>query len=291
MVIKNKYGLVLNQRKLKNIFNLKGERKMVYDDIIRNEVVIKCAEMFTPARPKGPGKKDAGLPFFFTDAPPGQFQSFSLDDKWMYLVKNNQPSLDYDVFQNNGFKIKGIVLKDRRVNLVEILTALGGYVGTYQHKEEFYSTTKLTNGSPGRASSSRSLTDFLTFPYLPFVINSAEDIKNHQNAFIEITDTFAIREENKWLQLAVLICEHISTGREVVHQMAPQKGYHDHESADMYITYLETADGRIRRIDNYREDQLEFLYPPESDIYNGVCDKEAIPEVAEKIAFRCRDRR
>lgn len=214
------------------------------------------------------------------DGTPGtRFFTRVLNDDLKYLIRpeDSRPALGelgrlYDYFDENGYKIKGLELKNKHTefSLDEIFSGLGitGVNGSDRIEEEKMSRVALRNGQ-GWMSTVIVADRRHNFPNNLFIIHSRNDIINLQKAMRS--------GKVDWVIMKRLVVENKETGREIVHMLKEVKKLENVHQQELLVAYLEKTNGVMAPVDNFSQEQLAFLWENGGEnLYNHECKKEFV---------------
>lgn len=213
------------------------------------------------------------------------FTAFVIDDELKYLIgngdkndpeKHNKPVLGelgaiYDHFEQNGFKIIGIELKNKHVE-VPINTLFNGILETSQGDNKHVQEEEMSKVQVGKGTSWMA-TEVVADKRFNFssqmsIIRNKFDIIHLQKA--------CINAQCGWVMIKRLALRHIESGREILNILNEVKKLDAMQNQELYTAYVETLEGRISGIDNYSPNQLGFLMEGDChNVYGYCCQKVA----------------
>lgn len=204
------------------------------------------------------------------------FTAYVIGDTLKYLVKDGEPVQGdygdfYDYFDRNGFKIIGIHLKNKHIEMriEEILGHLTNGLGLgLPHgriQEEHLNRIQLARGNAWM-STSVVADRRLNFPAQMMKIRNKFDIASIQKA--------CINAPSDWILIKRLALLHKDTNREILNLLMEVKKGDRVTEQELYTAYIERNDGKMVSIDRYNPNQLEFLWENNgSNIYEYRCNK------------------
>ena len=212
------------------------------------------------------------------------FTAFVIDDQLKYLIgngdkndpeKHNKPVLGelgalYDHFEQNGFKIIGIELKNKHVE-VPINTLFEGILENnpedkHIEKEEM-DKVQVAKGTSWMATEVVADRRF-NFSSQMSIIRNKFDIIHLQKA--------CINARCGWVMIKRLALKHIESGREILNILNEVKKQDAMQNQELYTAYVETLGSEMSGIDNYSPNNLEFLMEGDChNVYGYCCQKVA----------------
>jgi len=210
-----------------------------------------------------------------------------IDDDLKFLIKDDQPVKGdygeyYDYFERNGFKIIGIQLKNKHIE-VPINDMFQGLniipeSHTSQRIEEDLMSQIQTKTGTGFMSTAIVADRRINFSDQMMIIRNKYDIKKIQQA--------CINARCRWVLIKRLALKHIETGREILNILYEVKKGERQENQELYTAYVETTDGRIEPIDHFNSNQIGFLM--ENNCHNIYCYQcEKVPVSKSIDTFSC----
>lgn len=214
------------------------------------------------------------------------FVASVIHDDLKFIIKNNQPVKGnygdyYDYFEQNGFKIIGIQLKNKHIEvpLNDIFQGLNFPDQSHQRIEEDLIGQIQTKTGVSFMSTVVVADRRINFSEQMMIIRNKFDIKKIQQA--------CVNARCGWVLIKRLALKHIESGREILNILQEVKKGIRQEDQELYTAYIETINGRIEPIDHFNTNQISFLMEGNShNIYDYQCDKEPVSKSIE--TFSCR---
>lgn len=201
------------------------------------------------------------------------FTAWVIDDELKFMVKDGEPVLGqygklYDHFDEMGFKIKGIELKDRHIEAPMKSFFEGFDISADAHSRiqtDLMSKVPLSKGKGWM--SARIVADRrIHFPNQLFIIKKKSDISSIQKAIV--------KSKVGWVMIRRLVLEHKSTKREIMNLLMEVRKGESVLDQELYTAYIEKLDGQMASIDRFNTKQLSFLWEGNcGEIYNHRCSK------------------
>lgn len=201
------------------------------------------------------------------------FTAWVIDDDLKYIVKDGQAVLGkygklYDHFDEMGFKIKGIELKDRHIEapMKEFFQGLSINADSHSRIQTNLMSKVFLSKGKGWMSTRIVADRKIHFPNQLYIIKKRSDISNLQKGIVKAQVNFVLIKR--------LVLEHKATKREIMNLlMEVRKGDSQHDQ-ELYTAYIEKLDGSMSSIDKFNSKQLNFLWEGQcSEIYNHRCSK------------------
>ncbi len=201
------------------------------------------------------------------------FTAWVIHDDLKYIVKDGQPVLGkygmlYDHFDQMGFKIKGIELKDRHIEapMKEFFAGLSINADSHSRiQSDLMSKVPLSKGKGWM--STRIVADRkIHFPHQLYIIKKKSDISNLQKGIVKAQVNFVLIKR--------LVLEHKASKREIMNLLMEVKKGESIQNQELYTAYIEKLDGQMSSIDKFNTSQLNFLWEGNcAEIYNHRCSK------------------
>jgi hypothetical protein len=201
------------------------------------------------------------------------FTAWVIHDDLKFIVKDGLPVLGkfgmlYDHFEEMGFKIKGIELKDRHIEapMKEFFAGLSLNADSHSRiQTQFMSKVPLSKGKGWM--STRIVADRkIHFPHQLYIIKKKSDISNIQKGIVKAQINFVLIKR--------LVLEHKATKREIMNLLMEVKKGESVLDQELYTAYIEKRDGQMASIDRFNSSQLDFLWEGNcAEIYNHRCSK------------------